>query len=94
MPRDEPETITKKIRCTRAIAKCVDKKNRKLYDKEFLLPGTYDTLDKELEIIKQKDTDNDLALTIIAHEKGYATVQMDVPTFTSKAKLLKRRKLQ
>ena len=93
MPRDEPDTITKKIRCTRAIAKCVDKKNSKLYEKEFLLPGTYETLAKELEIIKQSDTENDLALTIITHEIGYATVQMDVPTFTANAKLLKRRTL-
>ena len=92
LPRDEPNVMTKKIECTKVTVKCVNKTERKLYEKEIYLPGTYPTIDEELEIIRKKySSDEDVVLTVVNEEKGVASVAMDVDEFIKLARLVTKK---
>ena len=96
LPRDEPNAMpavmTKKINCTKVTVKCVNKAERKLYEKEIYLPGTYPTIDEELEIIRKKySSDEDVVLTVVNEEKGVASVAMDVDEFIKLARLVTKK---
>ena len=87
-----PNIMTKKIECTKVTVKCVNKAERKLYEKEIYLPGSYRTIDEELEIIRKKySSDEDVVLTVTNEEKGVASVAMEVDEFIKLARLVTKK---